>query len=157
MRYARKPHAGSVFGNGFAIQSPSVASFAGELTLWLIARKRESATWLEAASRLMWPRFAREGDRRIAMPQPEDDETPVSEVYLEDKVMKFIELRSEDGGEYFCVNLDAIAYTRDNKSNAGDVEIFLKGGFNITAYVVGKDVDILRDAMGLRPLSTRKT
>jgi hypothetical protein len=67
--------------------------------------------------------------------------------------MKFVELRSEDGEEYFCVNVDAIAYTRVNKSNAGGVEIFLKGGFNITAYVVGKEVDILRDAMGLKPRS----
>jgi len=71
--------------------------------------------------------------------------------------MKFIELKSEDGEEYFCVNVDAIAYTKVNKSRAGDVEIFLKGGFNINAHVVGKDVDIFRDAMGLKPWSAQKT
>ena len=71
--------------------------------------------------------------------------------------MKFIELRSEDGEKYFCVNVDAIAYTKVNKSKAGDVEIFLKGGFNINAYVAGKDVDILRDAMELKPWTAKKS
>jgi hypothetical protein len=50
--------------------------------------------------------------------------------------MKFIELRSENGEECFCVNVDAIAYTKVNRNRAGDVEIFLRGGFNINAYVV---------------------
>jgi hypothetical protein len=70
--------------------------------------------------------------------------------------MKFVELRLEDGEECFCMNVDAIAYTKVNKSKAADVEIFLRGGFNITAFVVGKDADILRDAMGLKPWSAQK-
>ena len=70
--------------------------------------------------------------------------------------MKFIELRSEDREEYFCVNVEAIAYTKVNKNKSGEVEIFLQGSFNIKAYVVGPDVDILREAMGLKPRGDSK-
>jgi hypothetical protein len=71
-------------------------------------------------------------------------------------VMKFIELRSEDREEYFCVNVEAIAYTKVSKKRSADVEIFLKGGFNIKAYVVGRDVDILREVMGLSARTNEK-
>jgi hypothetical protein len=70
--------------------------------------------------------------------------------------MKFVELRSEDGEECFCVNVDAIAYTKVNKSKAADVEIFLRGASISPPLSWGRMQIFRRDAMGLKPWSAQK-
>jgi hypothetical protein len=71
-------------------------------------------------------------------------------------IVRFIELPSYDDKESFIINVETITHISTPKHTGGGAStICFTDGRSIQALVVGKDVDLVRECLGLKPWETK--